>query len=139
MPAENPIQTVIVVAALITRGNEVLIAQRPPGTALAGAWEFPGGKVEPGEDPRDALVRECREELDITVRVGRIYETIYTQSGERGILLLFYITEIVDGEPRSMEDNAFAWATPSAMREYDLLPADRPLIDQLEERFPVQS
>lgn len=130
--------TIIVCAAIITRPpGEILIAQRPPGGPSGGRWEFPGGKVEAGEDPRAALVRECREELDCEVEPGAIYETIYHRTERSSILLLFYLARISGGEPRSMECNALEWVTPQRMGEFDLLPADRPLIDRFLSKYPA--
>jgi 8-oxo-dGTP diphosphatase len=130
--------TIIVAAALIAREDgTILIAQRPRSSKLHGFWEFPGGKVEPGEDPRDTVVRECREELGIVVEAGRIYESIYHSVGGSCILLLFYLVRMIDGEPRSMEQNALAWVTPEGMRLYELLEPDRPLVDQFLRRFPT--
>jgi len=129
--------TIIVAAALITRPDgTILIAQRPRSSKLHGFWEFPGGKVEAGEDPREAVVRECREELGIKVEAGRIYETIFHSVGGNCILLLFYLVRVIEGEPRSMEQNALAWVTPEGMRLYELLEPDRPLVDQFLQRFP---
>ncbi len=128
--------TLIVVAALIERDGRLLIARRPEGVSSAGYWEFPGGKAEPGEEPRDALVRECEEELGIGVEAGSIYETVYTKNEQRGILLLFYTARILRGEPQSLEANEFAWATPDEMDEYELLPADRPLVEKFRRAFP---
>jgi 8-oxo-dGTP diphosphatase len=130
-------KTLIVSAAIITRPpGEILLARRPDKGPLAGRWEFPGGKAEPGEDPRDALVRECIEELGCRIEVGAIYETIFHRHGARSILLLFYLARVIEGEPASMEENELAWCTPGAMGQYDLLEADRPLIARFIEKFP---
>lgn len=128
----------VVVAALIERqGRRLLLAQRPIGGPLAGQWEFPGGKLEPGESPEAALERECLEELGCRVEVGRIYEVIHANgAGGSGLLLLFYRVRIISGEPRSMEGNALAWATPEEMAGYDLLDADRALPRSFVRDFP---
>ncbi|CAN5348522.1 (deoxy)nucleoside triphosphate pyrophosphohydrolase [soil metagenome] len=132
-----PPTTVVVVAAIIAREDgTILIAQRPPGGNLAGFWEYPGGKVEPGEDPRDALVRECQEELGCDVEVGAVYETIFHRTPTRSFLLLFYVARVIRCEPRPMEQNELAWVTPAAMRDYPILEPDAPLIAQFETRFP---
>lgn len=127
----------LVVAAIIAddRGR-ILIAQRPEGMRHAGKWEFPGGKVEPGEDPRHALVRECREELGCHVRAGAIYETVFHTYSSHSVLLLFYLCRIEEGKPQPLERNALSWVTPEEMEEYDLLEADRPLPAMFRERFP---
>ena len=127
----------IVVAAIITDGNgRILINQRPPDSRHAGKWEFPGGKVEPGEDPRDALERECLEELGCTVRAGAIYETIFHAYPGHSVLLLFYLAEILEGRPRPLEQNRLAWTTAEEMAAYDLLEADRPLPALFQQRYP---
>lgn len=128
--------TVLVVAAIITRGDTLLINQRPNGDALAGRWEFPGGKVEPGEDPRAALVRECHEELGCKVEVGAAYETVFHETGQAWLLLLFYTTRVTTGEPQAMEGNTLAWVRPDELPSYDLLEADRPLVNLLQRKFP---
>lgn len=128
--------TTLVTAAIVAREGRVLINQRPAGSAFAGQWEFPGGKVEAGEDPRDALRRECHEELGCEVEVGAIYETIFVESASSYFLLLFYTVRVTDGEPRSMEGNTLAWVTPEEFATYDLLEADRPLAGLIQRRFP---
>ncbi len=133
----SPQKTIIVTAAIIVSPDgRILVSQRPNHCASAGKWEFPGGKLEPGESPRQALVRECKEELDIDVEVGDIYETIHVPKSEKSILLMFYLAKILSGVPTSMENNAFQWLTPGEMRHIDLLEPDRPLIDAFEETFP---
>src|SRR5690242_4180758 len=87
-PPENP--TLLVSAAVIIENARVLLSQRKAGTHLAGAWEFPGGKVRAGEDPRDALIRELREELGIETAVGEVMEVTFHRYAERSVLLLFY-------------------------------------------------
>lgn len=128
---------IIVTGVLLTRDpGEILIACRRGKPPLAGKWEFPGGKVEPGEDPRHALRRECREEIGCEVEVGDIYETIFHRTERGDILLLFYLARIVHGEPQALDHSALAWVTPQQMREYDLLEPDRPLIDRFITKFP---
>jgi 8-oxo-dGTP diphosphatase len=129
--------TTIVSAAIIAREDgHILISQRPSHSRMRGFWEFPGGKLELGEDPRAALRRECLEELGVQVEVGRIYETIFHRVGGSCILLLFYLVRIEKGEPRSMEQNALEWVTPEGMELYELLEADKPLVALFQERFP---
>lgn len=131
----DPPKTVIVSAALIQdAAGCILLARRPSDRPLAGKWEFPGGKAEPGEDPRPALVRECREELGITVSPGHIYETIFVPGAPKSYLLLFYVATIVDGQPQSLEGNEFAWVPLHRLHEYDILEADRPLVTMLQHR-----
>lgn len=132
--AEKP--TVLVVAAIVEREGRLLLNRRPAGDALEGKWEFPGGKVEPGEDPRHALVRECREELGCRVEVGSVYETIHADTERAWLLLLFYTARIVFGEPRPMEGNGLAWVAPEELAGLDLLEADLPLVGLIRRRFP---
>lgn len=134
MTATAP-QTVIVSAALIEDAEgRILLARRPNNRPLAGKWEFPGGKAEPGEEPRAALVRECREELGITVAPGHVYETIFVPGSAKSYLLLFYLAEIVEGQPQSLEGNEFAWVPLDELTAYDILEADRPLVTMLQNR-----
>jgi len=128
--------TTIVAAALITEGDRILIAQRPKGKANAGKWEFPGGKAEPGEDPRRALERECLEELDIEVAAGPVYETIFHEQPTKNFLLIFYEVVILSGDPTPMESNEIAWVTVDELESIDLIESDLPLIRELRDRFP---
>lgn len=117
-----------VVAAMIVREGKVLLARRPEGRHLAGYWEFPGGKIEKGESPEQALERELREELDVQVRVGRIYRAICHGDSEKDVLLLFYAAEIVSGCPRPIEEaevRCFSFDEVNALR---LAPADARLL-----------
>jgi 8-oxo-dGTP diphosphatase len=111
--------------------GRVLLAQRPPGKHLAGLWEFPGGKLEPGESPWHALVRELREELGIDVENGRPLIRIPWRY-ERGELCLdAWLVERWDGEPMSLEGQALQWALPDAVDISMLAPADRPILQAL--------
>src|SRR5205085_11682320 len=90
----------------------------------AGKWEFPGGKIEAEEDPRDSLRREIREELGVDVQPGRISEVLYHRYPERSVLLLFYHCRWISGEPRAIDVKSFAWAGPTELGGYDFLEAD---------------
>lgn len=114
----------VVVAAVAERDGRVMLCQRRPGVHNGLKWEFPGGKLEPGESPEAALARELREELDIEVAVGRVRDAIFYRYPDRDVLLLFYGCQIVRGEPRTLDCNAVAWAVPEALREYDFAGAD---------------
>src|SRR3954465_443343 len=104
MRAVNPSQrTVLVAAAVVIRENRVLLTQRKAGTHLAGAWEFPGGKVEPGEDPRHALVREMNEELGIDTVVDEVVDVTFHRYSEKAVLLVFFL---VRRQPDSPEPRA---------------------------------
>jgi 8-oxo-dGTP diphosphatase len=121
-------RTVLVAAAIVVEKEKVLVTQRKAGTHLAGAWEFPGGKVEAGEDPREALRRELREELGIDARVGEIVDVTFHRYDEAdtAVLLLFFEAARAPAspEPRSIEVAAFRWAAAE-----DLVPADFPPAD----------
>lgn len=121
----------LVVAGLIYRGEDLLIAQRPAGKHGELKWEFPGGKVEEDEDPRDCLIREAREELDIEVKIERIADVVFHRYPDRAVLLLFYVCRYVGREVRALDCADFAWVKPSELPHYDFIAADSDLIRQL--------
>lgn len=119
--------TIRVTAGIIERGDSVLLARRGAGSHLAHKWEFPGGKVEPGETPEACLARELREELGIAVRVGEHVATSHYDYGRGPILLLAYRAEMIAGEPCPREHEALAWVPLAALADYDLAAADIPI------------
>ncbi|MER7542503.1 (deoxy)nucleoside triphosphate pyrophosphohydrolase [Spirillospora sp. NPDC127506] len=119
----------VVVGAAIIAGGRLLSAQRAEPPHMAGGWELPGGKVDPGESDEDALVRECDEELAIKIRLGRRVGGDWTLS-ERALLRV-WTAEIIEGEPRALEHLALRWLTPPELYDVDWLPGDRPVIDLL--------
>ena len=121
----------LVVAGLVLRDGRILISQRTAAQALPLQWEFPGGKVEPGEAPVAALARELHEELAITVEVGRIWDVLFHAYPAFDLVMLIYVCRIVAGEPRAVEVADLAWAAPSELPRWDILPADRPLVERL--------
>jgi len=125
-PAGARSAPIIVSAAVIIRAGRVLLSQRKSGSHLAGAWEFPGGKVEPGEDPRAALERELDEELGVAARVGRPMEVTFFAYPEKSVLLLFFETDLATGspEPRAVDVAAVKWASLDELRDEDFPPAD---------------
>jgi len=125
---------VVVAAALADGEGRVLLQQRAPGRAMAGLWEFPGGKVDAGELPEAALVRELREELGIAVAAAELAPAAFASAplGEAHMLLLLYLCRRWAGQPRALDAAALRWETPAAMRDIAMPPADAPLIDLLE-------
>jgi 8-oxo-dGTP diphosphatase len=143
MPTERSVnqpqsRRVIVAAVIITDGR-VLACERSAPPEVAGRWEFPGGKVEPGEAPVDALVRELREEIGVTVSVGRIWEVLFHAYPEFDLVMLVYVCRIIAGSgaasqpdlPRAVEVADLAWVAAHDLAGWDILPADRPLVDRL--------
>jgi 8-oxo-dGTP diphosphatase len=124
----------LVAAGLIEKNGKLLIAQRPASKIGALKWEFPGGKVEAEEDPRDCLVREVKEELGIEIRAGQIVETVFHRYPDRSVLLLFYRCTLLNGEPIAIECANFEWAEPAALPTFDFLDADLEFIRKLSKR-----
>lgn len=128
-PISDPI--FVVAGALYDAAGRVLIAQRPPGKALAGRWEFPGGKRQAGEGAYDALVRELREELGVTVHGAvRVIRYTHQYSGRAVDLDLWRVTSWT-GEPLGLDGQALKWVSPALLGTEDILEADRPMIEAL--------
>jgi len=123
----------VVACALVDADGRVLIAQRPAGKAMAGLWEFPGGKIEAGERPEDTLIRELKEELDIVVKESCLAPLTFASYGYVGFHLLMplYVCRRWDGIVTAAEGQRFAWVRPNKLREYPMPPADEPLIAHL--------
>lgn len=126
----------LVVAGLVVRDGLVLITQRRADQALPLQWEFPGGKVEPGEAPTAALARELTEEIGVVVEVGRIWDVLFHPYDAFDLVMLVYACRIVDGEPRAVEVADLAWVPCGELPRWDILPADRPLVDRLVSEGP---
>jgi 8-oxo-dGTP diphosphatase len=126
------VSTVEVVAgALFDGAGRVLIAQRPAGKALAGRWEFPGGKLHPGESPYEALVRELREELGVEVlAAGRLMRYPHAYA-ERVVWLDLWTVQRWSGEPHGLDGQALKWVEPRRLHEEDILEADQPMVEAL--------
>jgi len=120
------VSTILVAAAIIVERGRVLVTQRKRGSHLEGMWEFPGGKVEDGEDPKAALARELREEIGVDAEVGDIVEVTFHAYEKKSVLLLFYRATRRDGsaEPRALDVAAFDWADPAALDPAKFPPAD---------------
>jgi 8-oxo-dGTP diphosphatase len=127
-------KTVVVAAAVIVEGARVLLTQRKAGSHLAGAWEFPGGKVEAGEDPREALRRELGEELGLQASVGEIVQVTFHryEEADKAVLLLFFEARRDPGsEPRALDVAAFKWAGRGELRAEDFPPADVGVLEKV--------
>ena len=121
--------------ALIDADDRVLLARRPEGKSMAGLWEFPGGKVQDGETPEAALIRELDEELGIDT-----YESCLAPIGfashaydDFHLLMPLFVCRVWEGAPRPREGQTLAWVRPNALREYPMPPADVPLVAQLQD------
>jgi 8-oxo-dGTP diphosphatase len=128
--------TVLVAAvALVDRDGRVLLAQRPPGKAMAGLWEFPGGKVQPGETPEAALIRELKEELDIDVSERCLAPFTFASHryDDFHLLMPLFLCRMWDGTVRPLEGQQVAWVRPMRLADYPMPHADRPLVAMLRD------
>ena len=125
----------VVACALIDPDGRVLLAQRPPGKAMGGLWEFPGGKVELGETPEETLIRELREELGITAKEACLAPFTFASHAypDFHLLMPLYVCRRWEGTPRALEHSALKWVRPKDMSQYSMPPADLPLIPMLRE------
>jgi 8-oxo-dGTP diphosphatase len=125
---------IVVAAALVDAEGRVLLQQRLPGRAMAGLWEFPGGKVEPGERPETALIRELEEELGIATDEACLAPAAFASADNQGrhMLLLLYICRKWRGTPEPLDAAALTWVRPTQMFALDMPPADKPLIGLLD-------
>ena len=124
-----------VVAALIWDQNKFMICQRPAHKARGLLWEFVGGKVELGETKEQALVRECREELAITVSVGDVFMEVIHTYPDLTIHLTLFHTTIAEGIPQMLEHSDIQWITADEIDRYDFCPADEEILVQLKRQF----
>ena len=120
-----------VVAALIWDKDRFLICQRPKNMARGLLWEYVGGKVEPGETKQEALIRECREELDVTITVGDVFMDVVHEYPDITVHLTLFHASIAEGTIRLLEHNAIAWITPAEIPDYDFCPADEDINKQI--------
>jgi 8-oxo-dGTP diphosphatase len=121
--------------ALIDADGRVLLAQRPPGKSMAGLWEFPGGKVEPGETPEAALIRELHEELGIETHTSCLAPLTFASHAypDFHLLMPLFACRRWQGTPQPREGQTLAWVRPQALRDYPMPPADLPLIPILRD------
>ncbi|MGD0658197.1 MAG: (deoxy)nucleoside triphosphate pyrophosphohydrolase [Syntrophorhabdales bacterium] len=122
-----------VIAAIIRKEGRILIGKRRVGT-FAGKWEFPGGKMEPGESQEECLARELAEELGIEARVGKLFLSTKHTYSHMAIEFVTYEAEIVSGEPRLRDHNEIRWVLPEELSLYDFPEADRPAVEELARR-----
>jgi 8-oxo-dGTP diphosphatase len=127
--------TLLVAAAIIEYEGKILLARRKADAHYPLFWEFPGGKVEQGEDPKDCVVREIREELAIDIAVEAMYDTVFYRYPERPVLVLAYHCRWLGGEIRDIEVSEHCWVYPADVVKYELLPADIPLAMRISEEF----
>ena len=120
-----------VVAALIVKDHRFLICQRPAHKARGLLWEFVGGKVEPGETKEQALIRECREELAVTLSAGNVFMDVVHEYSDITVHLTLFNATIADGVPQKLEHNDIRWITPSEIQNYEFCPADEEILKVL--------
>ena len=123
-----------VVAALIWKGNKFMICQRPAHKARGLLWEFVGGKIESGETKVQALVRECKEELDILLSVGDVFMDVTHEYPDIIVHLTLFNATILEGEPQKLEHNDIKWITPSEIPKYEFCPADEEILKKIIQR-----
>ena len=127
-------QAIPVVAGILVRDGKIMISRRPAGAHLGMKWEFPGGKIEPGETPEDALQRELMEETGAEVEAVRIYDAKLWAYPEKTVLLLFYVARLLSGEPRPLEGHA---VSPDELDGYAFAPADETVARRLMEETAI--
>ena len=123
-----------VVAALIWDENKFMICQRPAHKARGLLWEFVGGKVEPGETKEQALIRECREELAVTLRVGEVFMEVTHEYPDLTVHLTLFHATIAEGVPQMLEHRDIKWITPDEIPNYDFCPADEEILENIQKR-----
>lgn len=127
--------TVQVVAALIWKDNKFMICQRPANKTRAFQWEFVGGKAEKGETKEEALIRECKEELDIAVKVGEIFMEVDHQYPDINVHLTLFHSEIAEGEVKMLEHNDIKWITPDEINNFTFCPADKDILEKIVREY----
>lgn len=126
-----------VVAALIWDNNKFMICQRPAHKARGLLWEFVGGKVESGETKEQALIRECQEELAVTLSVGDIFMDVVHEYPDITVHLTLFNAIIAEGIPQKLEHNDIKWITPAEIQQYDFCPADKEILAKIIRTYTV--
>lgn len=129
------VKTIEVVGAVIIQDGRIFAAKRGKGKSMAGFWEFPGGRIEPGESPQAALARELKEELRIEAEVGEFVVTTRHDTGDVVVELSTYICELVSGTPILTEHEEVRWVAANKLSDLTWAPADIPTVELLTERF----
>ena len=124
-----------VVAALIWHGEKFMICQRPAHKARGLLWEFVGGKVEPGETKEQALIRECQEELAVTLDVGDVFMDVIHEYPDLTVHLTLFSATLAEGEPQKLEHNDIQWIAPSEIPNYEFCPADKEILARICEVY----
>lgn len=128
-----------VVAALIRNGDKFMINQRPAHKTRGLLWEFVGGKLEKGETAEEALVRECREEMNVEVSVGSLFMDLVHEYPDMTVHLSVFNAEVVKGTPELIEHNDIRWITPDEISDYDFCPADTDVLAEIKKRFQTDN
>lgn len=127
-----------VVAALIWDNDKFMICRRPPHKTRGLLWEFVGGKVEAGETKEQALIRECREEIDVTPAVGDVFTEVYHQYPDLYVHLTLFNATIAEGVPKMLEHADIRWITPDEIPNYDFCPADVEILAKIRDKYGVR-
>ena len=124
-----------VVAALIWQGDKFMICQRPARKARGLLWEFVGGKVESGETKEQALIRECKEELDVLLSVGDVFMDVIHEYSDLTVHLTLFNATILEGIPQKLEHNDIRWITPNEISNYEFCPADEEILNKIKDLY----
>lgn len=134
----HPESPLLVTAAICIEDSRVLITRRPAGKPHAGFWEFPGGKIQPGEAPEEALAREITEELGVKIKIEQIIEVLHYRYDWGPVLILAYQCIITSGHIQNLEVAEHRWVDIDSLHQFDILPADKPLIAKLQSRIHLE-
>jgi 8-oxo-dGTP diphosphatase len=130
-PRHKKAHWIPVVAGFLRKDGKILVGQRPESHSLAGQWEFPGGKIEPGETPEQALARELSEELGIEAQIGNLKLASTQSYGEVGILILFFEVNFWKKEPKPIHHMMLEWIYPSELKDRNIPEANRKILDRI--------